>query len=92
MQKEIIVRKATQLPDGKTGYYWEVNEKPCLNHWYRTQDGIDFWKITKDYYSPQRRETFYNIVEYYNGDILFSGHSLKSCREILKENTYRVVN
>ena len=92
MQKEIIVHKARELPEGKTGYYWEVQETPCLNHWYRTQDGIDFWKITKDYYSPERHETLYKIVEYYNGDILYSGHSLKSCRALLKENTYRVVN
>lgn len=92
MQKEIIVHKARELPEGKTGYYWEALEKPCLNHWYRTQDGIDFWKITKDYYSLERHETLYRIVEYYNGDILYSGHSLKSCRELLKENTYRVVN
>ena len=84
--------KAVPLPDGKTGIEWESLEKPCLNQWYRTMDNeLDYWKITKDYYSPERRETLYRIVEYYNGDILYSGHSLKSIRMIMRENTYRIV-
>ena len=49
--------KAVTLPDGKTGIEWERLEKPCLNQWYRTMDNdLDYWKITKDYYSPERRE------------------------------------
>lgn len=84
--------KSVTLPDGKTGIEWESLEKPCLNQWYRTMDSeLDYWKITKDYYSPERRETLYRIVEYYNGDILYSGHSLKSIRMIMRENTYRIV-
>ena len=84
--------KVVTLPDGKTGVEWERLEKPCLNQWYRTMDNeLDYWKMTKDYYSPERRETLYKIVEYYNGDILYSGHSLKSIREIMRENTYRKV-
>lgn len=80
------------LQDGTQAVEWTRKEKPCVNHWYRCKDSdTDFWKITKDFHSPETHETYYKIVEYYNGDILYCGHTLADIREILRANTYRMV-
>ena len=80
------------LPDGRTAYEWTKSEKPCVNHWYLMKDAeTDFLKIVKDYYDSSRRETLYKIVEYYNGDNLYSGRSLSVVREIMRNETYRKV-
>ena len=84
--------KTTLLPNGKTAVEWTKREKPSVNHWYLCKDSdTDYWKIQKDYYSPETKQTYYNIREYYNGDILFSGHTLALIREIMRDNTYRMV-
>lgn len=80
------------LLDGKTGINWSKREKPSINHWYRTKDlDLDYWKIKKDFYSPKTGITYYKIVEYYNGDVLYTGHSLAAIREIIRDNTFRMV-
>ena len=82
----------TALPDGKTGIEWRMKEKPCLNHWYRIKGKeLDFWRINKDFYSPETKITYYKIVEYYNGDILYCGRTLKQIRMIMRDETYRMV-
>ena len=45
----------------------------------------------KDYHSPETKITYYKIIEYYNGDILYCGHTLAQIREIIRDNTYRMV-
>lgn len=87
MQKPAVV----QLASGKTAYRWSKNEKPCINHWYQTRLETDYWKIQKDFYCKETNVTYYRIVEYYNGDCLFSGKSLAQIREIMRDNTYRMV-
>lgn len=84
--------KGILLENGKTAIEWEQKQKPCVGHWYLCKDSdTTYWKITKDYYCEPLRETLYKIVEYYNGDILYSAHTLSGIRQILKENTYRMV-
>ena len=84
--------KTILLPNGKNVVEWTRKEKPNVNQWYLCKDSdTDFWKITKDFHSPETNETYYKIVEYYNGDILYSGHSLAQIREIMRDNTYRMV-
>ena len=80
------------LPNGKTGIEWTQREKPSVNHWYMTKDSdTDYWKIVKDFHSPETRITYYKIVEYYNGYILYCGRTLAQLREIMRDNTYRMV-
>ena len=64
-----------QLKNGLTAFEWTQKEKPCLNHWYliKGETYKDYWKITKDYYNPETNKTYYRIVEFYNGSILYSG-------------------
>lgn len=84
--------KGIRLANGKTGIEWTNREKPSVNHWYMTKDSeTDYFKITKDFYSPETWITYYRIVEYYNGDILYTGHTLAQIREIMKDFTYRMV-
>ena len=84
--------KGITLANGKTGIEWTSKEKPCVGHWYLCKDSeSDYLKITKDYYCEPLKTTFYRIVEYYNGDILYVGHTLAQIREILRDNTYRMV-
>ena len=52
---------------------------------------FDYWKIRKDYHSPVTGITYYKIVEYYNGDNLYCGSTLAQVREIMRDNTYRMV-
>lgn len=80
-----------KLKDGKTGVLWTNKEKPCANHWYKLRDTDDYWKFTKDYYSESERTTYYKIVEYYNGDNIYVGRTLAQIRELIRENTYRMV-
>ena len=82
-----------KLPGDKSGICWTGKERPTVNHWYRVRgDGdADYWKIVKDFYSPELKTTFYKIVEYYNGDNLYTGHSLAGLRAIMREHTYRMV-
>ena len=79
------------LSSGKIAYRWSRNEKPCINHWYMTRLELDYWKIMKDFYCKETNVTYYKIIEYYNGDILFSGKTLSQIREIIRDNTYRMV-
>lgn len=81
-----------QLPNNKTGIRWTHRERPSLNHWYRCISGEpDYWKIIKDFHSPETKITYYKIVEYYNGDILYAGKTLAQLREIIRDNTFRMV-
>ena len=80
------------LPDGRKAYLWAQNYKPEVNHWYLNRDSEnEFWKITKDFYSPEEKTTYYRIVSYYNGDILYTGRTLAQIRAIMRNNTYRMV-
>ena len=89
---KVQVIKWVQLPNGKSAVEWVRYEKPCVNHWYLCKDSnTDYWKIMKDYHSPETKQTYYKIVEYYNGDILYCGHTLAQIREIIRDNTYRMV-
>ena len=84
--------KTILLSNGKNAVEWTTREKPSLNHWYLCKDSYtDYWKIAKYYHSPETKQTYYKIVEYYNGDILYSGHTLAQIREIMRDNTYRMV-
>ena len=80
-----------RLASGKIAYSWQRNEKPCVNHWYQIRLGMDLWKIVKDFYSPETKETYYKIVAYYNCDIIYSGRTLMQARQIIRNNTYRMV-
>ena len=80
------------LPNGKYAFKWTRYEKSSVNHWYLCKDSnTDYWKIVKDYHSPETKTTYYKVVEYYNGDILYCGHTLAQIREIIRDNTYRMV-
>ena len=79
------------LASGKKAYIWTNNEKPSINHWYMTRREIDYWKIQKDFHCQENNVTYYKIVEYYNGDCLFTGKTLAQIREIMRDNTYRMV-
>lgn len=71
---------------------WKRTEKPCLNHWYRLiSNEKDYWQIRKDFHSPETNQTYYKIVEYYNGDNLYTGSTLAQARELMRCHTYRVV-
>ena len=86
------VLKTVQLANGKNAVEWTQREKPSVNHWYLSKDSEDdYWKIKKDFYSSETKETYYRIIEYYNGDILYCGRSLSQIREIMRDNTYRMV-
>lgn len=77
---------------GGTGIPWANREKPCINHWYRMRDKErDYWKIAKDFHSPETNKTYYKIVEYFNGDILYAGKSLAVIRQLMRDNTFRMV-
>ena len=55
------------------------------------RDAEGYWKYTKDYYSESERTTYYKIVEYYNGDNIYVGRTLAQIRELIRDNTYRMV-
>ena len=80
-----------RLASGKSAAKWTRKEKPELNHWYQLHLEMDYWKIQKDYHSPETNITYYRIIEYYNGDLICSGKTLAQCRKIICENTYRMV-
>ena len=80
-----------RLASGKTATRWTRNEKPEVNHWYQLRLSVDYWKIQKDFHSPEKNTTYYRIVEYVNGDLIYSGKTLAQCRELIRENTYRMV-
>ena len=82
-----------KLTESKSGIRWNINERPSLNHWYRVRgaDPVAYWKMVKDFYSPETKETYYKIVDYFNGDNMFCGKSLAQLRQIMRENTYRMV-
>ena len=73
------------------GVKWSENEKPEVNHWYKCIDDDDYWKIVKDFYSKERNVTFYRVVEYYNASCLYVGRTLAQCRELIRDNCYRMV-
>lgn len=84
--------KTIQLPNGKNAVEWTSKEKPSVNHWYLSKyDELDYLKIVKDFYNPETKITYYKIVEYFNGDNQYCGHTLAQVREIMRENTYRMV-
>lgn len=85
--------KIVHLKNGLKAFEWTGNEKPCVNHWYliKGEGYKDYWKITKDYYSPELNMTFYRIVEFYNGSILYSGKTLSQVRDLMRYGTYRAV-
>lgn len=85
--------KTVSLKPNLTAFLWTNKEKPELNHWYRVigDDDRDYWKIAKDYHSQETGITYYKIIEYYNGDIMCCGKTLAQCRELIRENTYRMV-
>ena len=71
---------------------WRQTDKPCVNNWYRTNErDLDYWKIVKDFHSPETNLTYYKIVEYHNGDVMYSGSTLAQARQIVRENTYKMV-
>ena len=80
-----------RLASGKTATRWTRNKKPEVNHWYQLRLSVDYWKIQKDFHSPEKNTTYYRIVEYVNGDLIYSGKTLAQCRELIRENTYRMV-
>ena len=80
-----------RLASGKTATRWTRLEKPEVNHWYQLRLAMDYWKIQKDFRSPEKGITYYRIVEYVNGDLIYSGKTLAQCRELIRENTYRMV-
>lgn len=80
-----------QLPNKKIGIRWTHKERPSINHWYMLINEEDYWKIVKDFHSPERKVTYYKIVEYYNGDFIYVGKTLSEIREIVRNNTYRMV-
>lgn len=71
------------------GILWTHGEKPCLNHWYRMIKDDDFLKIVKDYHNEEENITYYKIVEYRQGDNLYTGKTLARARTIMRELTYR---
>ena len=83
--------KPVILSNGKTAVGWSQKEKPCINHWYLCIGESDYWKIQKDYYSKEQNVTYYKIVEYNNGDVLYCGRSLAVILQLIRENTYRMV-
>lgn len=71
---------------------WKQTDKPCLNHWYRMiESADDYWKVVKDFHSPETNLTYYKIVEYHNGDVLYCGSTLAQARQLIRENTYKMV-
>lgn len=80
-----------RLASGKTAIRWTRREKPEVNHWYQLRLAMDYWKIQKDFHSSEKNTTYYRIVEYFNGDLIYSGKTLAQCRELIRENTYRQV-
>ena len=80
-----------KLASGKTAYRWTNSEKPSLNHWYQLRECMDYWKIQKDFYCKETNLTYYRITEYYNSDIVYSGKTLAQARQLIRENTYRMV-
>lgn len=78
-------------PMPNVGVKWSRNEKPEVNHWYKVIEDDDYWKIVKDFYCKERTLTFYRIVEYRNADCLYVGRTLAQCRELIRDNCYRMV-
>ena len=80
-----------QLASGKTAFRWSNREKPSLNHWYQLRECMDYWKIQKDFYCNETNITYYRILEYYNSDLIYCGKTLAQARQLIRENTYRMV-
>lgn len=93
MMNQELTGQVEKLPGNKSGIMWTSNERPSLNHWYRVwgSDSVAYWKMVKDYHSPETKETYYKIVDYYQGDNMYCGKSLAQLRQIMRENTYRMV-
>ena len=79
------------LASGKLAFRWENKQKPSVNHWYQCRLSVDYWRINKDFYCKERNITYYRIQEFYNSDIIYCGKTLAQCRELIRENTYRMV-
>lgn len=76
----------------ETLYPWNKTDKPCLNHWYRVKSNeVDYWKIIKDFHSPELNITYYKIIEYYNGDIIYCGKTLAAIRLLMRTHTWKKV-
>ena len=85
-------QKPIKLTNGKSAYEWTSKEKPALNHWYLCIDSeSDYWKIRKDFHCEDDKTTYYKVVEYFNGEQLYTGKTLAQVREIMRDNTYRMV-
>ena len=85
-------KRIVELPSGKRVLDWSDREIPNVNQWYLTKDtGTDFWKIQKDFFCEDTNETYFKIVEYYDGMIMYSAETLTRCRMLMRENTYRSV-
>ena len=83
--------ETVKLASGKTAFRWSNHEKPCLNHWYQLRECQDYWKIQVDFYCKETNITYYRILEYYNADLIYCGKSLAQARQLIRENTYRMV-
>ena len=72
---------------------WKPSEKPNLNQWYKVRfsEVNDFYKIQKDYHSPEAKRTFYRIISFYDGGIVELGLTLTEAREFIRNLTYRAV-
>ena len=86
MKPEIV-----KLASGKMAFRWTDRERPSVNHWYQLRECLDYWKIQKDFYCKATNITYYRILEYYNGDFIYCGKTLAQARQLIRENTYRMV-
>lgn len=69
---------------------WTATEKPNVNQWYRVkQPELDYIKITKDFYSPEKRTTYYKLLEYYQGETIYQGRTLAEARDLVRMLTWR---
>lgn len=85
--KDVMVK----LASGKTAFRWSNREKPSLNHWYQLLRTQDYWKIQKDFHCKETNQTYYRIAEYYYCEIVYSGITLAKARDLIRDNTYRMV-
>lgn len=72
---------------------WTASEKPNINEWYKVKfsEYNDFYKIQKDFYSPEAHRTFYRIISFYDGQLVERGMTLSEAREFIRNLTYRRV-
>lgn len=72
---------------------WNPSEKPNLNQWYKVRysEHNDFYRIKKDFHSPEMRRTYYKIVSFYDGQTVEQGMTLSEARDFIRDTTYRQV-